>query len=134
MRRKLLLLVILAAPEWVASAQADRTNADAAVRILGKPYIQAIGEATIHEQPDQALVEISVVSQGATAAAAASQNAKQTDACLSDLTAVLGSRKNLKTISYSVHPNYRYPKPGGEPTIDGYEAANSVQITLDDLT
>ena len=39
----------------------------------------------------------------------------------------------LKTISYSLNPDYRYHPGGGEPTLEGYTAANVVQVTLDDL-
>ena len=47
---------------------------------------------------------------------------------------LLGANADIKTISYSVSPNYRYPKEGGEPTITGYTATNIVRVTLDDLT
>ena len=39
----------------------------------------------------------------------------------------------LKTISYSLNPNYQYHPNGAEPTLTGYTAANVVQVTLDDL-
>jgi uncharacterized protein YggE len=39
----------------------------------------------------------------------------------------------LKTVSYSLSPNYQYHSSGGEPTITGYTALNVVQVTLDDL-
>jgi uncharacterized protein YggE len=40
----------------------------------------------------------------------------------------------LKTLSYSVNPNYDYHPSGGEPTLTGYTAANVVRVTVDDLT
>jgi hypothetical protein len=56
-------------------AQAQRVSIDA-LRPTDKTFVQATGEGTISARPDQAVVEIGVVSQGATAAAAAAQNAK----------------------------------------------------------
>jgi uncharacterized protein YggE len=115
-------------------AQTQRTPTDAVQRSADKTFIQATGEGTISAKPDQAVVEIGVVSQGATAAAAAAQNAKQTDAFLAELGRVLGAGKKLRTTNYSVHPNYQYPKPGATPTITGYTATNVVEVTLDDLS
>ncbi|HLN02095.1 MAG TPA: SIMPL domain-containing protein [Bryobacteraceae bacterium] len=84
-------------------------------------------------KPDQAVVEIGVISQGATAVAAAAQNAKQTDVVLADLSSALGGTTKLKTTSYSVQPNYRYPKPGAALEIAGYTATNVLEVKLDDL-
>jgi uncharacterized protein YggE len=114
-------------------AQAQRVSIDA-LRPTDKTFVQATGEGTISAKPDQAVVEIGVVSQGATAAAAAAQSAKQTEGCVAELGRVLGAGKKLRTTSYSVRPNYQYPKPGATPTITGYTATNVVEVTLDDLS
>src|SRR6185437_16820381 len=37
------------------------------------------------------------------------------------------------TVSYTLNPNYQYHPNGGEPTLEGYTAANVVQLTLDEL-
>src|SRR5438132_1637744 len=66
-------------------AQGQRFSLDAALHTSEKPYVQATGEGTVSAKPDQALVEIGIVSQGATAMAVAAQNAKQTDVVLADL-------------------------------------------------
>jgi uncharacterized protein YggE len=63
-------------------ALGQRFSIDAALHTADKPYAQATGEATVSVKPDQALVEIGVATQGATAVAVAAQNAKQTDAVL----------------------------------------------------
>ena len=39
----------------------------------------------------------------------------------------------LKTVNYSLSPTYKYQN-GHEPIVTGYNAANLVQVTLDDLT
>jgi uncharacterized protein YggE len=114
--------------------QAQRVSIDAAVRTSDKSYVQATGEATVSAKPDQAIVDIGVVTQGATAVSAAAQNAKDTDAVLADLRKILAGSQQMKTTSYSVRPNYQYPKPGTQPTITSYIATNVVEVTLTDLT
>jgi uncharacterized protein YggE len=47
---------------------------------------------------------------------------------------LLGAGADIKTVSYTLSPNYRYPREGGEPTLTGYTATNIVRVTLDDLT
>lgn len=111
----------------------QRVSIDAGLHWADKAYVEATGEATVSAKPDQAVIEIGVISQGPTAVAVAAQNAKQTDLVLADLTRLLGGNKQLRTTNYSVRPNYQYPKPGAAPTITGYTATNVVEATLDDL-
>jgi uncharacterized protein YggE len=114
-------------------AQGQRVSTDAAVHTTDRPYVQATGQATISAKPDQAFIEIGVISQGVTAVTAAAQNAKQTDAVVADLGRLLGGSKKLRTTNYSMRPNYQSPKPGATATITGYTATNVVEVTLDDL-
>ncbi|MBI4526406.1 MAG: SIMPL domain-containing protein [Deltaproteobacteria bacterium] len=95
--------------------------------------IRVTGEANIAAKPDQAQLEIGVVTQAPTADAAAAQNARQLDAALSQLRAALGSAAEIRTIGYTITPNYRYPREGGTPTITGYTATNIVQVKINDL-
>lgn len=118
---------------WTLPLQAQRFSLDAALHTSDKPYIQATGESTVSAKPDQALIEIGVVTQGNTAVAAAAQNARQTDTVLSELRKLLGGTNQIKTANYSVRPTYQYPKPGASATVAGYTATNTVEITLNDL-
>lgn len=99
-----------------------------------RPSIRVIGEATITAKPDQAQIDIGVVTQAQNAQDAASQNARKLEAVISALRTTIGAGADIKTISYSLNPNYRYPERGGQPTITGYTASNIVQVTLGDLT
>jgi hypothetical protein len=38
---------------------------------------------------------------------------------------------NIKTINFSINPNYQYPKDGGAPAIIGYTANNTVRLEID---
>jgi hypothetical protein len=98
-----------------------------------QPSIRATGEATVTANPDQAKIDVGVVTQAEKAETASAQNATRVDAVLTALKKTLGQRAEIKTISYSVNPNYRYPREGGAPTITGYTATNTLQVTLNDL-
>lgn len=98
-----------------------------------RPTIRVTGDAIVTAKPDQAEINIGVVTQAQTGQAAASQNAQKQDAVISELRKALGQAAEIKTISYSLNPNYRYPKEGGPPTITGYTASNVVQVKTSNL-
>ena len=98
-----------------------------------KPSIRTSGEATVTAKPDRAIIDLGVVAQAQTAQAAAAQNATRLDAVLRELKSAAGPGAEIKTTSYSLEPNYRYPKPGGPPEISGYTARNVVEVTSGDL-
>lgn len=122
-----LLLAAMCAFGSIALAQ-ETSN------VNSRPSIRVTGEATVKVSPDQAQIDIGVVTQAQNAQAAASQNAQKLDATIAALRKALGSDAEIKTISYSVSPNYRYPREGGQPTITGYTASNIVQVKINDLT
>jgi uncharacterized protein YggE len=99
-----------------------------------RPTIQATGEATLTVRPDQALINIGVVTQAQTAQAAATQNAQRLDAVLAELHKAVGTAGEVKTLSYALSPIYRYPKDGGQPEITGYTASNILQVKVNDLS
>ena len=98
------------------------------------PSVQTNGDAVITAKPDRAEIDIGVVTQADSSQAAASQNAQKLEMVLIKLKTLIGPDADIKTISYSLSPNYRYPtNGGGEPTITGYTATNVIRVTLDDL-
>ncbi len=97
------------------------------------PSIRTTGQATIKAKPDRAILDIGVVTQAATAEAAGAGNANQLAAVMGRLRG-LGSALEMRTINYSLSPNYRYPKDSGQPTIAGYTASNTLQVTASDLS
>src|SRR5215210_2305212 len=122
-----LILAALAVAQITAQAQ-DATDK------TPRPTIRVTGESTVTVKPDQAIIDIGVTTQSASAQTAASQNAQKTDAVIAEIRKALGAGADIKTISYSLNPNYRYPREGGQPTIDGYIASNIVQVKISDLT
>jgi uncharacterized protein YggE len=108
------------------ASQAPPVRAPASVR--------ATAEATASAPPDRARIRVGVITQANVAQDAAAANARQLDAVLAALRKVLGGAGAVQTASYSVTPNYRYPREGGQPAISGYTAANIVEVTVDDLS
>ena len=95
--------------------------------------VMVAGDSIVQAQPDTAIVTVSVVTQNRQALVAQQDNATRTDAVVRALKAAAGSGAEVKTSGYSVQPQRIY-KEGQPPTISGYEARNSVTVTLSDLT
>src|ERR1700752_55489 len=91
------------------------------------------GDSIVQAQPDTAIVTVSVVTQGKRAIDAQQENATKSDAVVRALKAAAGPGAEVKTSGYSLQPQRIY-KEGQPPTITGYEARNSVTVTLSDLT
>src|ERR1039458_9824931 len=75
--------------------------------------VLATGTASVSVTPDQAQINVSAVTQAATA-----QDGSGT----------------IKTVNYSVTPVYNYPKDGSAAVLTGYTVTNSIQVILNDLT
>lgn len=97
------------------------------------PFVRAAGQATVSVNPDLARIDFSAVTQAPNAQAAASQNATQVGTLISQLQGLLGANADIKTVNYSLNPNYIYPRDGGLPTLAGYTATNTVRVTTNDL-
>jgi uncharacterized protein YggE len=96
------------------------------------PSVTAQGEAVITAEPDQAQIDIGVLTQARTAPDAAKENAEKLSRVLAQIKKLLGKGDEVKTTGYSLNPNYRYPQ-GGKPEITGYTAANVLQIRTGNL-
>ena len=99
----------------------------------GRHLVGASGQATVSVKPDQAKLDVGVVTQAATAQDAAAQNASQVAAVLAQLQTVLSPGADIKTIGYSLNAVYRYPQ-GAPPVLTGYMASNTVEVTMTDLS
>lgn len=125
-------LISLSAALVVAVALA----AQATAQNPNRPWqnvVRATGEATVTALPDQAEINVGVVTQAETADRAAAENARKVDAVLAAVKGVLEPTAEVKTIGYSVSPVYVYPREGGEPRITGYQASNTVRVKTGDL-
>jgi uncharacterized protein YggE len=97
------------------------------------PMIRVSGEGVASAKPDQAEINIGVVTQASSADDAATRNAKEATAVIASLHEVLGQTADIRTLNYSLTPVQRYPKDGGTPTISGYSASNTVHVRTQNL-
>ncbi len=95
--------------------------------------VMVTGNSIVQAQPDTAILNISVVTQARAALEAQQQNANKSDAVVRALKSAVGGGAEIKTSGYSLQPQRVY-KENQPPTISGYEARNSVTVTLADLT
>jgi uncharacterized protein YggE len=94
------------------------------------PTVQAVGSATVSGQPDQVKVDIGVTTMANTAQDASTQNAAQMTAVQNQIRQVLGPAADIKTIGYSITPNYR--TSGQQQVLTGYTANNTIEVTASD--
>ena len=120
MKESIALWVMLIIFAGVASAQPTE-------RPPRPPSVTAQGEAVITAEPDQAQIDIGVVTQARNALDAAKENAEKLVRVMAEVKKFLGKDDEVKTANYSLNPNYRYPQ-GGKPEIVGYTATNMLQI------
>lgn len=99
----------------------------------GLPSVTANGEAVITAEPNQAEIDIGVVTQARNAPEAARENADKLSRVMGEVKKILGKGDEVKTASYSLTPNYRYPQ-GGKPELVGYTATNVLRIKTSTLS
>ena len=96
------------------------------------PSITVTGDAVISAEPNQAQIDIGVVTQARTAPEASKENAERLTRVLAEVKKLLNKDDEVKTSGYALTPNYRYPQ-GGKPEIVGYNASNTVRIKTNHL-
>jgi uncharacterized protein YggE len=101
--------------------------------LRGLTKVSVTGDSIVQAQPDTAILTVAVVTQGRNALEAQQQNASRSDAVVRALKAAAGAGAEIKTSGYSLQPMRVY-KEGQPPAITGYEARNSVTVTMSDLT
>ncbi len=116
-------LLVAAAPALAQSAPDARFTATT-LDITGH------GEARV--PPDQAMLELGVVTQGASAAAAMQANAADMAKVIAALRAGGVAAADIQTSTLSVSPQYANAD-GQAPRLTGYEASNQVTVTTQDL-
>jgi uncharacterized protein YggE len=94
------------------------------------PQIVTTGMGETQITPDRARIDIAVETRGATAAAAAAENARISTAVLARLRTLGLTDQQLGTWGYNVNAEYDYSRDGGRPRIIGYIARNTVRAEV----
>src|SRR5579864_7078248 len=95
--------------------------------------IRVIAEAVVTGKPERAQIDVGVLTQERQSQSATTQNARQMDTVVTALHKLLGPDADIKTINYTLNPDYQYRPIGGKPSVSSYTAVNVVRVTIDDL-
>ncbi len=102
--------------------------------------VQGNGEAMM--APDVAYVSFTMQNKADTVADAQRQTTKEAEGALAFLDEQDIEKKDIKTLSYNISPEYSYPNPcgyglpcpySGTPKIVGYQVSETMQVTIRDL-
>lgn len=91
------------------------------------------GEGKVLAKPDVAVVDFSIVTEAATSKAAQDANSEKSNKVTDFLKEQKIEDKDVKTTSYSIYPQYEYPRYGGVPKIKGYQVSQTIEIKVRDL-
>jgi len=91
------------------------------------------GEGLVQAQPDTAIITISVITQNKRALDAQQENANRSEVVVRAVKLVAGAGAEIKTSGYNLQPMQVYNN-NQPPTITGYQASNSVTVTMSDLS
>ncbi len=134
MKRLISIMGAAALIAMIATQALPQTGtAETSTITKGMTKVLVTGDAIVQSQPDTAILSISVVTQAKNALEAQQQNANKSDAVIKAVRSAAGAGAEIKTSGYSLQPQRVY-KENQPPTIVGYEARNSVTVTLADLT
>ena len=107
------------------------------LQVTEQPYARTItvnGEGELTLKPDMAVVNLSVVEEGATVAEVTQKGNQKMNEVVSFLKGLGISEDDIKTTSYWLNPSYRYPERGGKPQIVGYNLTQNVTVKIRDLS
>ncbi|MBI2068895.1 MAG: SIMPL domain-containing protein [Candidatus Yanofskybacteria bacterium] len=91
------------------------------------------GEGKVITKPNIAKIQLSIVTDALTSKAAQDDNSKKSKAVTDYLKKQDIDDKDIKTTSYNIYPQYKYPRYGGQPTITGYQVNQSMEVKVRDL-
>lgn len=114
------------------SASAQQQAAPAAPVLLDATLLDVVAEGRSTRVPDLATIRSGVVTQGATAQAALSENAQRMDRVIAALKRAGVADRDIQTATIQLNPQYRYGE-NVPPTITGYQATNSVSVRFRDV-
>ncbi len=95
--------------------------------------IEAVGRATVRVAPDTLRLVLAVETRAKTAKEAAKENARLSTRVTSALEKIVGSKGEVSTSGYALHPRYQYLKSEQRQELVRFTANNSVSVTSSSL-
>jgi len=128
----LLLVVLLLGLSLVGLLPAPSGSQVLAEETEAIGTLSVAGQGRLSVKPDEAVVELGVVTNGKTAKEAQEANNRLMDQVLAALKTVV-AEKDLQTSGLRLDPQYDYSEKQPEPRITGYRAENRLQVTVRDV-
>lgn len=120
-------MLVIAAESYVFAA-AGGVDANPAEQNSEQKWLSVSGSASVPVVPDTASISLGVITQATTAKEASEKNAASMNAVISALKDLGLQDRDIQTSLLSIQPVYS-TEEGDIPTIIGYSASNSVQVT-----
>lgn len=116
-----------ALPSLLANKQ--HTVASGGTSMTQQHHIDVTGSGKVYATPDQATVQLGVISQAKSAADALKDNSAKTAAVLASIKTIGVDSKDVQTHDFSIYPTY----DTNGATITGYQVTNTVMVVIRDL-
>ncbi len=100
--------------------------------VLTTNTVSFSGEGKILAKPDIAIIDLSVITQDATSKGAQNENSAKTQKITNFLKAQKIAEKDIKTTSYNIYPQYKYPR-NDSPEISGYQVSETIEVKIRNL-
>lgn len=94
------------------------------------PILSVTGEGQVQAAPDMATVTLGVTNDAESAKAALDANNAAVAAVFAQLAAAGIDARDIQTSGLTLGPRFDYPAGGGNPTPNGYTAANMVTVQV----
>lgn len=130
--RSMITLAALGGAALAGVAAQAQTLPPPPVPPIQGPRLDIVAEGEVTRVPDIASIGAGVVTQGTTAAAAMSENAKRMSAVVSALKKAGVADRDIQTSTLNLSPQYRYGE-NVPPVITGYQASNQVTVRFRDV-
>lgn len=92
--------------------------------------ISVTGQGKVQAKPDIAYLNLGVVTEAATAKAAAQANTEAMNKVVNAVKTFGITKESIRTSNYRVEPVYKYDSHGGQPPVlSGYKVYNTINVT-----
>lgn len=125
-------LVLAAAIPSIAAAQSPMPPMGGPPPIQGT-LLSVSAEGKTTATPDMAVISLGVMTDGATAQAAVSENATRMNALMAAVRRAGVAERDVQTSNLSVNPQYQYGD-NQPPRLTGYQANNQVTVKVRDVS
>src|SRR5262245_18125861 len=116
----------------VAAMVAAPASAALADQTVPPPSVSVTGEGTVTAQPDIANLTLGVDVFHPSLRQAEDEAAQRMNAVVDKLSSLGIAKEDIKTVSFSISPEYDYPQQG-TPTLRGFRVTNLVSVKIRDV-